>query len=135
MMISRESDYALRILRYLADGELRKAQKICDEELIPKQFTYKILKKLENAEMIKIKHGAGGGCTIAKDVNEISLYSVLKAVGDDLGVNACTSCAYNCKCKEKHGECQYHEKLMVIQEKIRNEFDSVSIGDILKKCD
>ncbi len=133
MMISRESDYALRILRFLSDGELRKAQEICDEELIPKQFTYKILKKLEKGEIIKIRHGASGGCILSKNIDEISLFEVLKTIGDDLCVNACTGKDFSCQWSEKHGGCQYHQKLLGLQEKIRSEFESIFISDILDK--
>ena len=45
MMITRESDYAIRIIRALKDGELLPLEQICQRELVPKQFAYKILKK------------------------------------------------------------------------------------------
>ena len=44
MMITRESDYAIRIIRALKDGELLPLEQICQRELVPKQFAYKILK-------------------------------------------------------------------------------------------
>ena len=50
MMITRESDYAIRIIRALKDGELLPLEQICQRELVPKQFAYKILKKLERSQ-------------------------------------------------------------------------------------
>ena len=49
MMITRESDYGVRIIRALKDGGLMTIGQICERECIPKQFAYKILKKLELA--------------------------------------------------------------------------------------
>ena len=36
MMITRESDYAIRIIRALKDGELLPLEQICQRELVPK---------------------------------------------------------------------------------------------------
>ena len=46
MLISRETDYALRILRALSDGKKRSIEEICSLEATPKQFAYRIIKKL-----------------------------------------------------------------------------------------
>ena len=46
MVITRETDYALRILRALLDGKLHTAGQIAQDELLPQAFAYKILKKL-----------------------------------------------------------------------------------------
>ena len=45
MVITRETDYALRILRALLDGKLHTAGQIAQDELLPQAFAYKILKK------------------------------------------------------------------------------------------
>ena len=52
MVITRETDYALRILRALLDGKLHTAGQIAQDELLPQAFAYKILKKLEKAGRI-----------------------------------------------------------------------------------
>lgn len=44
MVITRETDYALRILRALLDGKLHTAGQIAQDELLPQAFAYKILK-------------------------------------------------------------------------------------------
>lgn len=42
MIITRETDYAIRILRALADWEQKNIREISDEQMIPRQFAYKI---------------------------------------------------------------------------------------------
>ncbi|MFR6642313.1 MAG: hypothetical protein ACLUQN_02000 [Megasphaera sp.] len=42
MIITRETDYAIRILRALADWEQKNIREISDEQMIPLQFAYKI---------------------------------------------------------------------------------------------
>lgn len=60
MVINKETDYALRILRALTDGELHTAGQLSQEELLPQAFTYKILKKLERAAALE-KYGSDAG--------------------------------------------------------------------------
>ena len=57
MLITREADYALRILRALSGGEQVKAAEICERERLPQQFVYKILKKMEQAGLVRIARG------------------------------------------------------------------------------
>ncbi len=133
MIITREADYALRILRHLIDGELHSAKEISAEERIPLQFTYKILKKLEHASMISITQGVKGGCRIMKSMTEINLWEVVLAVGDYLYVNACMAPDYECSRKENPKQCGYHKTMEGLQEKMEEEFRSVTLDKMLKE--
>ena len=44
MLITRETDYALRMLRVLLDEEKHSAAEMAETELIPMQFAYQILR-------------------------------------------------------------------------------------------
>gem|GEM_PF-6248333 len=61
MLISRELDYALRILRGLGDGDMHTMRALCEDELIPQKFAYKIIRKLAAADFITAVRGVGGG--------------------------------------------------------------------------
>ena len=50
MLITRETDYALRMLRVLLDEEKHSAAEMAETELIPMQFAYQILRKLSAGE-------------------------------------------------------------------------------------
>ena len=64
-MITRETDYALRLLRTLRDGERRTAAEAAERELVPQSFAHKILKKLARAGFVEVARGAShGGCTV-----------------------------------------------------------------------
>ena len=64
MLITRETDYALRVLRALSDGEQHTAGEISSTQLVPKQFAYKIIKKLDKGGLVSIARGVDGGCAI-----------------------------------------------------------------------
>lgn len=47
MLLTRENDYAIRMLRAMKDGEKHTMKDICQEEEIPEAFAYKIVRKLQ----------------------------------------------------------------------------------------
>lgn len=57
MLLTRESDYALRVLRSLRDGERRSVGDISLQQLIPQQFAYKIIKKRSRAGPVESVDG------------------------------------------------------------------------------
>ena len=72
-MITRETDYALRLLRTLRDGERRTAAEAAERELVPQSFAHKILKKLARAGFVEVARGAEGGCRLSAELNRVSL--------------------------------------------------------------
>lgn len=53
MFITRESDYAMRVVRALMGETRLSVSEICEREAITAPFAYKILKKLQNAGIVK----------------------------------------------------------------------------------
>ena len=96
MVITRETDYALRILRALLDGKLHTAGQIAQDELLPQAFAYKILKKLEKAGLVEVVRGTAGGCRLSADLIGTSLYDLMKAMGERGNLSSCMDPAYQC---------------------------------------
>ena len=61
MIITKKSDYAIRICRALEDGEIHNVTEICEKENVPRAFAYKILRELEMNDMVKSERGNKGG--------------------------------------------------------------------------
>lgn len=97
MMITRESDYAIRTLRALKNGEQQTIEQICQRELVPRQFAYKILKKLDRAGMVSIRRGAGGGCSLGRSLETLTLLDVIQAIDRDFFLNPCLGTGYRCE--------------------------------------
>ena len=68
MLITRECDYAVRIVRALAGGEKLCVNQICEKEDLTPAFVYKILKKLEKKEIVKSFRGSNGGYALKKSL-------------------------------------------------------------------
>ena len=78
MVITRETDYALRILRALLDGKLHTAGQIAQDELLPQPLPIKSLKKLEKAGLVEVVRGTAGGCRLSADLTGTSLYDLMR---------------------------------------------------------
>lgn len=131
MLITRETDYAFRILRVLLDGELHTVGQIAQDELLPQSFAYKILKKLERAGLITVVRGTAGGCRLASDLSGTSLYDLMMAMGEHSVLSSCMDPDYQCDWRSCHGGCGVHGKLSEIQDKLDRELRSHSLREIL----
>ena len=132
MLITRETDYALRILQNLMDGEKRSVGDISQKELIPQQFAYKIAKKLAKAGFIQITRGVDGGCRLDKDLAEISLYDLITVIEGSYEVNACMDPDFSCT-RRQNGGCSVHPQLMAIQKTLTDQLRSYTLESLLSK--
>ncbi len=130
-MITRETDYALRLLRSLMDKELHPATEIAEKEMVPQAFSYKILKKLSKAGYIQILRGADGGCRLATDLNSVSLYDLMIAMGENCEITRCMDHSYECPWREKHENCEVHCRLVKIQDVVTTELQAHSLQELL----
>ena len=131
MFISREYDYALRILRILdGNGRLSVGQ-ICEAEHVPQPYAYKILKKLEKASILKSRRGTQGGYELTADLATVSLYDVYKAVEGELYLNECMKDGFRCPNNEGGKHCRVHVELCGMQEKFAAQMKARSIKDVL----
>lgn len=132
MLITKETDYALRILRGLTDGERHTMRSLCQAEAVPQQFAYKILKKLSQAGLVRSVRGVSGGCELAGDLSQTTLYDLMEAMEENRQVIACLQPGYQCKWEKKHGSrCTVHQKLGHIQEMMDQELRSHSLQSLM----
>lgn len=115
MFITRECDYAIRVVRELANGEKKAVQQICEKEQIPLPYGYKILKKLEKAGLVQSFRGAKGGYNLLKSPDAITLYDVLMAVNEEFFINECMRQGAYCERNGDNGHCKVHNELFRIQ--------------------
>jgi Rrf2 family protein len=130
MFITKESDYAVRIIRELADGGKKTVQYICEQEQIPHQYGYKILKKLEKGGLVCSFRGTNGGYCLAKKTSEITLFDALAAV-DSLLFTECLGHGYNCPMNRGRKQCGVHAEFFRIQQMILAGLKEKSLAEIL----
>jgi len=132
MLITKETDYSLRLIAALASGARMTMGEICHRELIPQQFGYKILKKLAKAGLVEISRGNGGGCHLHCDLNEVTLYDLMTALESTMHISACMDPDYQCQrrlCRNNH--CTVHNNLLTIQRTLNQELKKHTLAGII----
>ena len=131
MIITKETDYALRILRVLLDREKHSVAEMSETELIPNQFAYQILRKLSAGNLVRVSRGALGGCELSCDLDATSLYDLMGVMGERGVLCACMEPGFECRWQDKHGRCAIHCQLAALQRKQDEAFCAVSLRRLL----
>ena len=132
MLLTRECDYGIRTIRALGGGEKRTVQAICEEELIPGQYAYKILKKLERAGFVVSIRGREGGYQLTRSLSEITLYDIIIAIDDKLTINECLKEGKDCARNPDDGPCVVHRELDRIQTLMIAEMKRNTVLELVK---
>lgn len=133
MLFTRETDYAIRFFRALKDGELHSVSEITEDQFIPQQFAYKILRKLSKAGYVEVTRGAKGGCKLAEDLGNITVLDVIQVVENKKTFVTCLDPEYDCPYKESNGGCQVHCNLDVLEGKLVGDLSGISIKVLLEE--
>ena len=131
MLLTKECDYGLRIVRALASGEKRTADEICAAESIPSQFAYKILKKLERAGFIQSSRGREGGYWLTKTIDEITIYDIVSTIYENLFINECLRDDRDCINHSPDNMCAVHHELTRIQNILITQLRMKTISQIV----
>src|ERR1035437_6964823 len=99
MSVSRSTDYAARIVLFLAtqeEGALVSIAEIAASRLLPVPFVRRIVSRLTEAEILRTVRGVRGGVALARSASEISLGDVLAAMEGPTCPSPCVEDAGNC---------------------------------------
>lgn len=99
MLVTRETDYAIRTVLYLARDRDRvtSVAEIARNMQIPKSFLAKIVQRLVRHRILASIRGVTGGFRLAKRPAAISLLDILQAIQGDTGINLCARDKRLCK--------------------------------------
>ena len=123
MKITREADYALRIIAMLADENRQiEAKAIAEKNDIPYRFTLKILR-------IKSYRGVNGGYVLNKKPSEITLKDVIETIDGKIAINKCMENPESCK---NNGICKVQRKLYKVQKVLADEMSKITFQDVLE---
>jgi len=118
MQITRQADYAIRAVSYLAKlGPNQRAatSTVAQEMKIPPSFLAKIISQLSIAGLLHTSRGARGGVTLARAAVEISLLDVVEAIDGPILLNECVGDPANCTFSD---DCLVHPIWVEVQESL-----------------
>ena len=103
MQITRQADYAVRAVLYLArlgGAERAATSSVAEEQRIPPSFLAKIISQLSIAGLLHTSRGARGGVTLARPPKDITLLEVIEAIDGPIQLNECVGDEANCSFDE-----------------------------------
>ena len=132
MVLTKECDYGVRIIRALSDGEKKMVKAICDMEYIPVPYAYKISKKLEHAGLLLSLRGRDGGYQLTKSLDAMTLYDIVTAVDENLFIFECLSDNNHCPFHQPGKPCTVHLELERLQALLVAEMQMKTMREVLQ---
>lgn len=130
MNITLESDYAVRIVDYLAvQPQKVGAGTIAEVTGVTPRFTLKILHKLVSAGIVRSYKGAKGGYELARPAAEITLKDVIETVEGPYTFSRCLDPNHSCKCENsscRQGSCRFQRVYDDISDTVRKKLEQVT---------
>lgn len=132
MEITRETDYAIRCVLFLAmdPSKVFMVGEIAEKQDAPKPFLAKILQKLVRGKIVNSIRGVKGGFQVARDPRKISLLEVIEAVSGPVGLNVCVVDKQSC---DRSGHCAVHPVWIDLQKDFSRKLSAIKFDKLVNK--
>lgn len=130
-LLTKDSDYAIRALAFLANnkGRFVCARQISKEQGVPYQFLRRILQRLIGHNIVVSREGGGGGFRIKANPEKISIIAVIKIFQGDIRLS---DCMFRRKICSNRSICILRKEIMRIERVVEKEFARVTLTRLLK---
>jgi Rrf2 family iron-responsive transcriptional regulator len=91
MRLTRQTNYAIRILMYCAsnEGQLSRIPDIAAAYTVSELFLFKILQPLVEAKLVETVRGRNGGVRLARPADKINLFDVVRVTEENFSMAEC----------------------------------------------
>lgn len=128
-VISQTAEYALRAILYMAEHleTSRITQEIAEATQVPAGYLSKVLQSLSRAGLVTAQRGLGGGFSLTKPPEEITIFEIINAVDP---VQRIRSCPLKL---EAHAErlCPLHSRLDETIALVEKTFRRTTVAELL----
>jgi len=130
-LITRETDYALRSLCFIAKRKEKifSVTELTRELHVPRPFLRKILQVLNRRGMLKSLKGTGGGFILAKDSSGIFITDIMRIFQGKFSLNECFLNKLTCP---RRNTCALRKKIVKIEDYVKKELSLISITSLLR---
>jgi len=136
MKFSKRSEYALRALLELTahnKGALLQRHEIAERQNIPIEFLEQILLMLKNAGLLTSRRGVGGGYSLLKSPDTITLGQVIRILDGPLAPIGCVSKTAYQKCQDcpyaDTARCPIQQVMLDVRNAIAAILDNYTLRD------
>jgi len=130
-LITRDTDYGLRALFFIAKGKERivSVSELVKELKIPQPFLRKILQVLNKRKVVKSYKGQGGGFILAKSANKIFITDLIEIFQGPLRLNECFLKKMVCP---NLARCALRKKINNIERYVIRQLRSITLASLLQ---
>lgn len=91
MRLTRQTNYAIRILMYCAanDGQLSRIPEIAAAYSVSELFLFKILQPLVQHRLVETVRGRNGGVRLGRPAAEITLFDIVRVTEESFAMAEC----------------------------------------------
>jgi Rrf2 family transcriptional regulator, iron-sulfur cluster assembly transcription factor len=131
MTLSTTVGYAIQALACLAGpaGKNAMIHKVAEYARVPAPYLAKIMKKLNDAGIVKSKRGFRGGIWLALPPERITLLSIMNAVDGPEYLDGCLLGLEECS---DDRDCPVHTFWKPTRKAIREELTSITLADVVE---
>jgi Rrf2 family protein len=129
MKLSSTSEYALRILIYMAKepNKLYTAKQLVEELKVSDKYLRRLMTDLSKSGFIRSVQGREGGYLFVKNINEIFLFDVIDSVEGMDKLNGCVLGFEQCSCTDP---CAMHDTWQHVRTQLNKLFRETRLSDM-----
>ena len=134
MRLTVHSDYALRVLTYVAvaPGQVATVHEVAEAFRISHHHLVKVAHRLVKAGILEATRGRGGGLRLKLDPNAITVGDIIRASEDDFAVVECLGQARYCRIA---GVCKFRELFRRALAAFFAVLDELTLADAVRNPD
>ena len=129
-LITRDTDYALRAICFIAKNKNKKvcASELVEELKIPRPFLRKILQVLNKEKILISYKGTGGGFVLGKGIKDIYLTDLMEIFQGRLTLNECMLKKMKCP---NTNNCPLRKKIKNIEKYVIQELSEINLASFV----
>ena len=131
-LLSRNTDYALRAVCYMAkhEGGIITVTELVEALNMPRPFLRHILQVLNKKGLLRSHKGAGGGFRLARKSQDIFLLDIMEAFQGPFKLNECFLKKEICPNRQS---CRLKKRIDIIEHVVSYELKTITIESMIKQ--
>jgi Rrf2 family iron-sulfur cluster assembly transcriptional regulator len=133
MILTSKARYAVTAIIELASSKDNKPlalSLIAKKQNISLFYLEQIFSKLKKSALVEAIKGPGGGYILLKNPSEISIATIIKAIGEPVKMTHCNSSSKACNSLTSKTKCKTHNLWQGLENIIYQYLDSITLKDI-----
>lgn len=130
MRLSQRADYSVRMMvdvASMSNGQRTTINEIARRQDVPEPFMAKIVSHMADAGLVATQRGTGGGLTMARPADSITLLEIVEAIDGPIALTRCTLEPSRCSRSTK---CAVHPVWEQTQRQLKELLSHTRLSDI-----